>query len=168
MEGGQRVPFVVRWPNKVPASSSCSELATSMDLLPTFAKLAGAQLPDDRKIDGKDIWPLLSGAEGAKTPHDAFYYYFRGRLQAVRSGDWKLRLPHKARNKQVEEALFNLKEDIAEEKNVIADRPVQVAKLRELAKLIREDIGDDETGAKGANTRPAGFKENASPLTSND
>ena len=166
MEGGQRVPFVVRWPGKIPAASSCSEMATSMDLLPTFAKLAGGSTPADRKIDGKNIWPLLAGDADAKTPHEAFYYYYRGDLQAVRSGDWKLRLPKK--DKKQELALFQLRDDIGEKKNVASEHPETVEKLQKFAALARQDLGDDATGAKGANTRKAGFKEAAVPLTSND
>ena len=60
-----------------------------MDLLPTFAYLAGGAPPADRVIDGKDIRPLLRGEAGAKSPHEAFYYYHRDRLEAVRSGPWK-------------------------------------------------------------------------------
>jgi len=73
---------------------ACGELVTTMDLLPTFAGLAGAKVPDDRTIDGKDILPLLTGAPGARSPHEAFYYYNYLRLNAVRSGKWKLVLPH--------------------------------------------------------------------------
>lgn len=64
-----------------------------MDLLPTFAKLAGTEPPQDRVIDGKDIWPLLVCQEGTKSPHEAFYYYQMDQLQAVKSGKWKLHLP---------------------------------------------------------------------------
>jgi arylsulfatase A-like enzyme len=64
-----------------------------MDLLPTFARLAGATLPKDRIIDGRDVWPLLSGRPDARSPHAAFYYYYMDQLQAVRSGRWKLHLP---------------------------------------------------------------------------
>ena len=71
MEGGMRVPCIARWPGKIPADSVCAELATTMDLLPTFAKLARADLPSRVAIDGKDIYPLLAGRQSAKTPHDA-------------------------------------------------------------------------------------------------
>jgi arylsulfatase A len=87
-EGGHRVPFIARWPEKIRAGQTNDELMTTMDLLPTFAKLAGAEIPTDRVIDGKDIWPVLAG--DAKTPHEAFYYHRRDDLAAVRSGDWKL------------------------------------------------------------------------------
>ncbi len=60
-EGGLRVPCVMRWKGRIPAGKVCDELATTMDILPTFAKLAGAKVPDDRVLDGRDAWPLLSG-----------------------------------------------------------------------------------------------------------
>ncbi len=92
-EGGIRVPCILRWPGMIPAGTTCDELATTMDLLPTIAKLIGGKLSAHR-IDGKDIAPLLTGEPGAKTPHEAFYYYAGEQLQAVRSGDWKLHFPH--------------------------------------------------------------------------
>ncbi|MCA9226976.1 MAG: sulfatase-like hydrolase/transferase, partial [Planctomycetales bacterium] len=67
-EGGMRVPCVVRWPERIPAESVCHELTTMMDWLPTFAHLAGASAPRDRKLDGHDITPLLMGESDAKSP----------------------------------------------------------------------------------------------------
>ena len=93
-EGGVRVPFVARWPGQIPAGSVQDEPAMTIDLLPTVAKLIGAELPK-HPIDGKDIGALLRGEPGAKCPHEAyFHYYAQGELQAVRSGKWKLMLPH--------------------------------------------------------------------------
>src|SRR4051794_13298532 len=93
-EGGVREPFVARWPGKIPAGSVCHEPAMTIDLLPTFAHLAGAEPTADRIIDGKDIGPLLLGQPGAHSPHEALYFYWGRDLQAVRSGRWKLHLPH--------------------------------------------------------------------------
>ena len=93
-DGGVRVPFIARWPGKIPKASVCQEPAMTIDLLPTVAKLVGAELPP-HKIDGLDIWPLLSGDPMAKNPHDAYYFYYENnQLQAVMSGNWKLQLPH--------------------------------------------------------------------------
>ncbi len=96
-----------------------------MDLLPTFAKLAGTAAPTDRVIDGKDIWPLLAGKEGAKTPHDRFFYQQGGNVAAVRHGDWKL-----VGGKE----LYNLKEDISESRNVAGSYPEKVDLLRKMLK----------------------------------
>ena len=84
-EGGQRVPTIIKWPGKVRAGSVCSEMALSMDLLPTFAHITGASLPTQMSLDGKNIIDLFTGKEDAKTPHE---YFFFG-TSAVRSGNWK-------------------------------------------------------------------------------
>ncbi|MGB0292355.1 MAG: sulfatase family protein [Luteolibacter sp.] len=100
-EGGFRVPGIAWGPGIIPAGKECSELLTIMDLLPTFVQKAGGKVPNDRVIDGKDVWPLLTGEKGAKSPHEAFFYYKRhtagkvreGRIEGVRVGKWKLRVP---------------------------------------------------------------------------
>src|SRR5438067_2547081 len=93
-EGGVREPFIARWPGHVPAGRVCDEPVMTIDVFPTVARLIGAELPK-HKIDGMDVWPLLAGEPGAKCPHEAYYFYFNvGELQAVRSGRWKLMLPH--------------------------------------------------------------------------
>lgn len=91
-EGGVRVPCIARWPGAIAAGTVTSELATMMDWLPTCAKLLDAKLP--REVDGRDIAPLLFGEAGAKSPHEAFYYYSGDELHAVRSSKWKLHFPH--------------------------------------------------------------------------
>jgi arylsulfatase A len=89
LEGGVRVPFVARWPEKIPGGTVSAEAITGMDLLPTLTQLAGGDVPNDRVIDGKDIWPLLAGKPDAKSPHEAIYY-LRGRgVDGIRGGDWK-------------------------------------------------------------------------------
>lgn len=166
-DGGMRVPCVTRWPGKIPAGTACSEVATTMDLLPTFAKLAGTQAPTDRIIDGKDIYPLLSGVEGAQSPHEAFYYYWGPDLHAVRSGPWKYRVPTTVANDYVyhkletpdaplPEALYNLKTDPGEQKSVLNDHPDVAARMRDLLERARQDLGDGLTGRTGANVRPIG------------
>ncbi len=92
-EGGVRVPGLMRWPGKIPAGQECHEVAATIDLLPTIAGLLGASLSANR-IDGQDIWPLMSGREGAKTPHESYLYYNGGELHALRAGNWKLHFPH--------------------------------------------------------------------------
>jgi arylsulfatase len=92
-EGGVRMPTIVAWPGRVPAGATSAEIVTAMDLLPTIGKLTGMKSPV-RKVDGRDVWPILSGASGAKSPHEAFYYYADNELHAVRRGQWKLHLTH--------------------------------------------------------------------------
>ena len=80
-EGGMRVPCIMYWKGKVPAGSSCDEIAATIDLLPTIAGLSGAELPNDRAIDGKDIWPLIAGKKGAQTPHEIYFFYKGNKLE---------------------------------------------------------------------------------------
>jgi len=150
-EGGMREPCIAWWPGKVPAGTSCGEVAATMDVLPTFAKLAGAKVPDDRIIDGKDISPLLFGREGAKSPHATYFF----RNAAVRAGKWKLHLSGrdtvKKRPDQVFPALYDLSTDIGEDHNVAAENPQLVERLTKLILEHREEIA--------ANRRPAGQVE---------
>jgi len=141
-EGGMREPCLMWGPGRIGAGKVCSELATIMDLLPTFAHLAGATVPTDRVIDGKDIWPLMSGAPGAKSPYDAFFYYSAwGDLEAVRQGDWKCRRtkarkPRRKKGQPVpptppepKPELYNLKDDIGEKVNLADKHPDLVKRL---------------------------------------
>ncbi len=159
-EGGFRVPCIVRAPGRVSAGTTCHEIASTLDLLPTLAKLAGATAPADRIIDGRDIGPLLHGTAGATSPTEAFYYYCHTRLEAVRAGRWKLH-PPRPENKAwsvfgaptetaalAEPLLFDLEADIGERTNVAAQHPPVVARLSALAEKARADIGDfDRIGA---------------------
>ena len=153
-EGGMRVPCVVRWPGRIAADSASDAICSTMDLLPTLARLAGTTEPRDRIIDGKNIWPLLSGEKGARSPHEAYYFYHMKSLQAVRSGRWKLHLRNTA--------LYDLDTDIAEKTNVAAAHPQIVARLKEFAAQAREDLGDGDH--PGKNQRPAGHEPNPHPL----
>lgn len=85
-DGGIREPTVMWWPGKIPAGAVCSEVAASIDLLPTMAQLSGGKVPT-QTIDGQNIWPLMSGEEGAKSPHET-YVLMHG-PGTVRSGKWK-------------------------------------------------------------------------------
>jgi len=164
MEGSMREPCVMWWPGNIPSGQKCSELTTTMDLLPTLAHLSGGEVPGDRVIDGKDITPLILGETEAKTPHEVFYYYFMSQLQAVRSGKWKLFLPFKERQygwlrklQKAEAELFDLETDPAESINVIDKYPDVARKLMEYAEEARADIGDYQR--EGANARTAGWVE---------
>lgn len=157
-EGGMREPTVMRWPGKIPAGAVCSEWATMMDLYPTVAALTGAKVPADRVIDGKDIRPLLAGKPGAVSPHEVFYYYRANELQAVRSGKWKLILPHTDQpdREEVPLGLYNLEADIGETTNVADKYPSIVARMQRYVEQAREDLGDSLTGAVGKGRRPCG------------
>jgi len=140
-EGGMREPCLMWGPGRIPAGTVCSELATIMDMLPTFASLAGARVPTDRVIDGKDIWPLMSGRAGATSPYNVFVYYSaQGELNAIRQGHWKYRKakPRRPRRKKGEKApppavarpeLYDLSKDIGETVNLADQHPDIVARL---------------------------------------
>jgi len=167
-EGGMRVPCVVRWPGKIPPGRRSGEVTATIDLLPTFARLAGTTEPKDRVIDGRDIWPILSGAEGAKSPHEAYYYYQMDQLQAIRSGKWKMFVEMKAKKRNWGKhegrqplKLFDLSKDIHEDKNVAEANPEVVKRLSALVEKAREDLGDTKRAGKGQ--RKAGWVEKASP-----
>ena len=91
-EAGFRVPLIVRWPEQIPAGSECFEMVTMMDFYPTLAQLTGANIPNDHKLDGYNITPLITG-KNVKSPYSVFCYYGRdGKLAAIRQGQWKLHL----------------------------------------------------------------------------
>ncbi len=168
-DGGVRVPFIARWPGKIPAGGVCREPAMTIDVLPTLARLAGGRLPA-HPIDGLDIRPLLAGERKAKSPHDALYFYWDDHLQAVRSGDWKLHLPHdyptpdpvgggkpgKLVRIKTPLALFNIANDPTETKDHAAQHPEIVARLEALAARARADLGDSATKQKGGGVREPG------------
>jgi len=149
LEGGQRVPTVIRWPAGIPAGSENDQLLTAMDVLPTFAKLSGAQLPEGLVIDGKDIMPTL--VAGAESPHEYFFYAHWGVLEGVRWKSWKLRVI------DAKEALYNLDRDIGEKKNLASSRPEIVQQLK--AAMQGFDL------EMKANVRPAGSVESPKALT---
>ncbi|MFL2483511.1 MAG: arylsulfatase [Verrucomicrobia bacterium] len=119
-EGGMRVPCIMSWKGKIPSGTVCDEIGATIDLLPTFANLAGAKIPDDRIIDGKNIWPIISGEKGARSPHEIYYYYKGSRLESARQGKWKVRRSGK-KSQSVE--LYDLDNDIAESKNLSQKNP---------------------------------------------
>jgi arylsulfatase A-like enzyme len=166
-EGGQRVPCIMRWPGRIPPGSVCGEIATTMDILPTLARLAGAEPPRDRIIDGQDLSPILAGDTGAGSGYDeaGFFYYMMDQLQAVRSGPWKLYLPieKRARGRQRESQtvvaeLYDLREDIGETEERSDQHPDVVARLMALADRAREDLGDLDR--EGSGQRPCGWVDN--------
>lgn len=156
-EGGSRVPFLARWPGKIAAGRESQQLLTTMDLLPTFAKLAGAKLPD-RKLDGHDASAFLLG-EAEESPRDDYFYYTGCLLTGVRVDNWKLVLPRPANppgtgwwgrmiEKIDEPQLFDLEADPGETNNLAAANPEVVAELMKRIETARAELGDiDQTGA---------------------
>lgn len=167
-EGGMRVPCIMRCPGTIPAGTTCSEVSGTIDLLPTLAALSGTTIPEDRIIDGRNIWTLMTGALGVKSPHEAFYYYQMDQLQCVRSGKWKLHLPMESKKKnwgkpegKTSLKLFDLTKDIHEDHDLSAQHPEVVEKILKLATDMKHDIGDLDQN--GVNQRPAGWVEKPQP-----
>ncbi len=171
-DGGCREPTIFWGPGRVPAGTVCHEPAMTIDVLPTVAQLLGATLPQ-HPIDGRNIWPLISGESGARSPHEAYYFYYGRELQALRSGKWKLHLPHDYRTlngrkggtggtpakydtKRIEEALFDLEKDPGETTDLKDSNPEVVARLRTLAAGIRKELGDSATKETGSGVREPG------------
>jgi arylsulfatase A len=163
-EGGMRVPTIAWWPGKIPAGTECDTISGMFDVLPTFAFIAGAEMPEDRKIDGVNLWPHLAGKADAAPAHETFYYYRGLRLQAVRHGDWKLELPP-AKNQKAKAKLYNLKTDIGEATDVAATNPEIVEKLQGLVEAMKSDLGLD---GPAPGSRALGKVENAQPLIGHD
>lgn len=165
-EGGMRVPTIAWWPGQIPAGTATPTIAAMFDLLPTFAALAGAKLPTDRKLDGVSLWPQLTGGASTASAHETFFYYHGLRLAAVRHGDWKLHLaaPGETQKKSGPAGtlqLYNLQTDLAESHNVAATHPAVVAQLQALVSTMQSDLGLD---GPAPGSRPIGRVENARPL----
>lgn len=142
-EGGVRVPCIVRRPGYVPAGRVSDAIFSTVDFMPTFANLAGYEVPQDRIIDGVDQTDLLSGKnpQGARNRH---YYFCRNELHGVRKGRWKLLLANRKNyygyvkdRGSSEMELYDLESDIGEKRNVAAQHPEVVAELLELAKAFQ-------------------------------
>ena len=159
-EGGVRVPTILWGPKRVPAGTTCDKIASTLDVLPTLAELAGAEVPNDRVIDGEDIRHLFHGQFNEANPDKAYFYYLRVHLQAIRQGKWKLHLPRDKEpagaapfsvNKHIapedrvgfpEPFLVDLENDLGETTNVAAQHPEVTQRLLLLAQRMRKDLGD--------------------------
>jgi len=159
-EGGQRVPCLMRWPGRMPAGRVCSELASTIDLLPTFAGIAGTHPPKDRIIDGEDILPLMECRPGAETPHRAFFFGRRvvrcGRFKYFTKGAYKevVQEPVTGRYTRMEmkeydhSRLYDLQADVRETTNVEEAHPTAVSRMEELLDQFGRDLEE--------NARPVG------------
>jgi len=172
-EGGQREPCIVKWPGHIAEGTICNKLASTIDLLPTFAEITHSDLPK-KKIDGVSILPLLLGDVNANPRETFLYYYRKNNLEGIRKGDWKLVFAHPGRtyhgfqpgkdgfpgkvneNFKFEEGLYDLRRDPGEQYDVKEYYPEIVTELKRLADEAREDLGDDLTGNPGKYRREPG------------
>jgi len=139
LDGGIRMPFIVRWPTKVKAGSTSDHLSAFWDVLPTCAQLAGVPAP--KGIDGISFAPTLL-KRGAQKQHKYLYWEFHRSAfgkpavnQAIRMGDWKAIRRKVTKDSEPPVILFNLKNDV-EEKHDVADRHPDV--VRKMEKLFEE------------------------------
>ena len=156
-EGGVRVPCIMRWPNKIPSGKTCSTPAMTIDILPTIAELTGSNLPNH------SIWPLMNGDPKAKSPHEAYYFYWGADLHAIRKGNWSLHLPHRYRSlkgqpgkdgipskyiqKSTGIALFDLKKDISQKEDLSETHSDIVGTLKNLGEKHVEYVKKNKRDA---------------------
>ena len=161
-EGGVRVPCIMRWPKKIPSEKICSTPAMTIDILPTIAELTGSDLPN-HSIDGKSIFPLMKGNPQAKSPHEAYFFYWGANLHAIRKGNWSLHLPHSYRSlkdqpgkdgipskyiqKSTGIALFDLKNDIGQKEDLAEIHPNIVKRLKNLGEKHIEYVKKNKRNA---------------------
>lgn len=140
-EGGSRAPCIIRWPGRVSAGKTSDAIFATVDFLPTFANLAGFEVPTDRKIDGVDQSSLLLGTNKQGNRNN---YYYQG--NGVRQGNWKYLIAEQsvygyARDleRPVVEELYNLDRDIGETNNLATRYPEKVEMLKKLMNSIKAD-----------------------------
>lgn len=126
-DGGYREPFIASWKSRIAPGRVSGDVASTLDIFPTLARLAGATAPKDLALDGRDLAPLLW--ENTGRPQADFFYYHAGALHGMRRGPWKLRFPNPAQPEKVE--LYHLESDVAERFNVAAHHADLVAQMRD-------------------------------------
>ncbi len=161
-EGGMRVPLIARWPRHIPPSRTIAQPATMADWMPTLAALAGGALPRGVEIDGKDLWPLLSGS-GSRDPDGVLrYLYYRqdnSGVGAYREGRWKLKLAVRGGESVYarydhDDLLFDLEADPGEQHDLAPAMPEKVAELkRHMTELAAEVEPPDAARRAGAMDR---------------
>lgn len=176
LEGGVRVPCVMKWPGHITPGTEIDAPAMTIDILPTLAEIAAAELPE-RKIDGKSILELMTtGMESSPHQEAYFIYYHNNHLEGMLSGDgrWKMYFPHQYRSLNgrtgrndglpidyeqlpMGEELYDLYNDISETTNVAAKHPDIIEKMKMQAEGIREELGDELTDREGKANRPVGY-----------
>jgi len=178
-EGGQRVPCIMSWPAVIPAGKTCSNIASTIDILPTLCNITGSALPV-KKIDGVNVLSLMKGNFDAN-PRDEFYYFYRrNSLENVRKGEWKLVLPHTYRSYEgkmpgndgwpggysagkTDYALYDLRRDPGERYDVKELYPEVMEELKILADVMRQDLGDENYDMPGVNSRKPGSLKKVTP-----
>jgi len=149
-EGGQRVPGIIVWPDRIPKGKVSDEIVSTLDLFPTLAKISSSKIPNGLIMDGIDISEFLLSPETVNLPARPFYYYARnGKVEAIRLGEWKLHIA-KSKGWDVNAngifnvSLYNLELDIAEENNVAHQFPEIVEKLTNMMKEFDANLPNEK------------------------
>ena len=170
-ECGVRVPFIAKWTDEIPGGEMSAAVASTIDILPTIARLAGVD-SSELAIDGTDISPILLRNESPQGyPEPLYFYNGKNELQAMRWGKWKLHFPHKYRfvaragkngrrgryeQSETTTELYDLNEDIAESSNVASLYPDIVVTMQRMAQFQRQKLGDSLANVTGSEQRDAG------------
>jgi arylsulfatase A-like enzyme len=133
-EGGLRVPFIARWPGRLPAGRVSDGFLTALELLPTFAKAAGAKLPDVT-LDGFDMLPVLAGEK--PSPREEMFWQRRGDIGG-RVGQWKWVQSEKG------DGLFDLSKDLGEKIDLSREQPDKLAMVKARYEKWRKEMDDSE------------------------
>ena len=164
-EGGFRVPAIISWPGVIPKNEINEQMITTLDILPTLINIAGASMPQ-KQIDGINVWPAWKNEHMNILEERYFYYFNNSEIRAVRKGNWKYVAPHtgaivvqpgmdgingKSERIDFSEALYDLKNDVAESENVIREHP-------ELQRIFKSAI-DSFSTAIFSEARPLGIDE---------
>ncbi|HZZ43420.1 MAG TPA: sulfatase-like hydrolase/transferase [Tepidisphaeraceae bacterium] len=159
-EGGVRIPFMIKWPGKIKGGQMISEPAMSIDLLPTFVEAAGGTIKPEEEIDGVSLLGRAEGKEDDSLSGRTLYWKFL-KQWAIRRGEWKLVVGKQSVHKTVEASwvlggpdsdkpqLFNLKSDVAEQKDVSQEHPEIVKELTESYKKWEGRHGEWGHGEPG-------------------
>lgn len=173
-EGGQREPFIIKYPKEIKSGTTINAPLMAIDILPSLAEVTNSKLPKTT-IDGNSAWSLLTGKTN-ESPQEAYFFYYRvNELFGVRYGKWKLYFPHKYRTMNGQEPgkdglpgeykmidlaeieLYNLESDPSETNNVAAKNPKVVEKIQLLADTMRSRLGDSLKNMEGLETRAPGM-----------
>ncbi len=150
-EGGMRVPFIARWPGRLAAGARSDAIAMNIDVLPTLLGLAGARVPADRPIDGRDLMPIL---DGGTSLHTHLFLFDSDRIAGVRTQDWKLVVESQYKSVVARVGaddywhppglLFDMKRDPTERYSYTREHPELAAELRSsIDRAYSELVGGD-------------------------
>lgn len=172
-EGGQREPFIMKYPKKLKPGRTVDVPMMAIDILPTIAHVTESKLPE-QVIDGKNAWSILTG-ERTEPVQDAYFFYYRvNEMFGVRYGKWKMYFPHRYRTMDGQEPgkdgqpgnyryvdmeeieLYDVVNDVSETNNVADAHPEVVAEIKVLADNMRQRLGDSLMEQEGSETREPG------------